>query len=274
MKRKNLIIISVLVAVFILRLILCELAAHTMPETERIDISELLLKENLSDEDYKVLLKQTGLGKSAVLDIKSSSDTFKEDILKYQEQNFEKVDYKCEYLFPVSNEEVLVTPDGESKTIMLPPVKNGDILITKATHTLGFRHGHSAIVLDAKNEITLESVVLGTKSAEQELDKWTKYPSLLILRHKNDKIAQSAVQFAKENLINVDYGLFAGILKKDKQHMKKIDSTQCAHLVWQAYYAAGEDVDKSGWLVIPDDIAQNKSLEIVFSYGFNPITRR
>lgn len=274
MKRKLKIIIPLIILLFAAGLIICEKEARTFPIAERMNISGLLTKENLSEDDYKILMQQTGLGRAAVCDIKNSSDNFKEDILAFQEQFFEKTDYKCEYLFPITNEERLFYSDGRRKNIMLAPVKDGDILITRATHSLGFRHGHAAIVIDAENEKTLESVVLGTKSAVQELDKWRNYPTVLILRPKDSKTAEKAAQYAKESLVNVDYGLFVGILKKDKQHMDIIDSTQCAHLVWQAYYAAGEDIDSDGWLVIPDDISQNTNLEVVFAYGFDPITRK
>ncbi len=274
MKNKFKIIIPFIILLFVSNLVICEKAARTLPDIKRTDISGLLANENLSEDDYKTLMLQTGLGKSAICDIKNNSENFKENILAFQEQFFEKADYKCEYLFPITNEERLISSDGKRKNIMLPPIKDGDVLITRATHSLGFRHGHAAIVIDAENGKTLESVVLGTKSTVQELDKWRNYPSLLILRHKNSEVAEKASAYAKEHLVDVDYGLFVGTLKKDKQHMDKIDSTQCAHLVWQAYYSAGEDIDSDGWLVIPEDIAKNKSLGVVFAYGFDPFTRK
>jgi uncharacterized protein YycO len=55
--------------------------------------------------------------------------------------------------------------------------------------------------------------------------------------------------------------------------MKAIDTTHCSHLVWQAYKAAGMDIDGSGWLVLPADIASDDDLDVVFAYGFDPKNR-
>ena len=269
LKRKGFV---ALIAVFLILVsvqIINENNVRTYPPQERRDISDLLLKEDFSEEDYDALLMQTGLGKEAICDFKKT-DSFKEIMLLFQEQFFEETEVDCEFIFPTTKEETL----KGGKRINIPPLKDGDILITKATHTLGWRHGHAAIVTDAETGETLEAVTYGCESSFQNVKKWEKYPSLLILRAKDEEIAKKAAEFAKNKLVGVDYGLFVGLLSKDKQDMKAIDTTHCSHLVWQAYKAAGMDIDGSGWLVLPSDIAADYDLEVIFAYGFDPKNRK
>lgn len=269
LKRKSLIVLISVFLVLVLVQIINEKNIRTNPPEEYRDINLLLAKENLTKEDYDALTMQTGLGKDAICEFQKEDD-FGKIMLSFQTQFFEKRDVDCEFIFPTTKEESL----KGSKRINIPPLKDGDILITKATHTLGWRHGHAAIVTDAEKGETLEAVTYGCESSLQNVSKWQKYPSLLILRAKDEEIAKKAAEFAKNKLVGVDYGLLVGILCKDKQEMEVIDTTHCSHLVWQAYKAAGMDIDGSGWLVLPGDIAADNDLDVVFAYGFDPKNRK
>ncbi len=242
-----------------------EFAVRQMPMTGKEDITAVLQKETLTENDYRYLLCQTGLGASAIEDIRKDTFSFRDAILAFQEQYFEPIEHRSEFIFfPTTKEETI-----QGEEIVLPPLRDGDILITRATHTLGFRHGHAAIVIDAAKGKTVESVLLGEKSSVQRVAKWKKYPSLLILRPKREELAIKAAKFAEEHLVGVDYSLFVGLLQKDKQHQNVIQSTHCSHLVWQAYWAAGLDLDGNGWLVLPQNIAASDELEVAFAYGFD-----
>lgn len=275
-RKKHIYLIAVLfmiAALFAVRLAVNESLAHVEPRIGRENISSLLEKQNFTDEDYRTILEQTGIGKSAVDELKTSV-YFAQMMLEFQEQYFAPAFWRCEFIFPTTKEESLTYENGSNRFIEFVPVHNGDIIITRATHTLGWRHGHAAIVTDAENEETLESVLLGQKSSFQDLTKWRNYPSVLVLRPKDEEIGEIAAQFAKQYLSGVDYSMFVGLKKKDKQTQDPIDSTQCAHLVWQAYRAAGLDIDSNGgWLVIPKDIANCKELEVVQAFGFDPDKR-
>ena len=261
-------LILVAAALFVLWLAVNESRAYVPPVAEREDIGSLVLQDTFSKEDYKTFLLQTGLGRAAVDDLKADSENFAANMLGFQEQYFAPARYVCEFMFPTTKEERLVRENGNIRLLTLAPVRNGDVIITRGTHTMGWRHGHAAIVTDAENDETLESVSLGQESSFQELDKWRKYPSVLILRPKQREAGEKAAAFAKEKLANVDYSPFVGIKRKNKQQMERIDSTQCAHLVWQAYCAAGIDLDSNGgWLVTPKDIANSSELELVQAYG-------
>ncbi len=50
-----------------------------------------------------------------------------------------------------------------------------------------------------------------------------------------------------------------------------IKSSHCSHIVWQAYMAAGCDIDSDkGFVVTPKDIAMSDELKIVQIFGINP----
>ena len=113
--------------------------------------------------------------------------------------------------------------------------------------------------------------MIGSPSERLSIHNWLSYPTLLILRPKDltEEDCRKVTEIARMELLDIPYNLLTGVLKKDKSSMETIDGTQCAHLVWQAYYKAGLDLDADkGWLVTPNDIAKSPHLEIVFSYGF------
>lgn len=261
---------AALILFFAVKLALIGQEAHFAPKVGREGLENILVKENFSAEDYQILMEQTGLGRAAVDELKAG-EAFSERVRAFQEQYFSPVHYESDSMFPTAREERLVYQDGNEREIELAPLHDGDIILTRATHTMLWRHGHAAIVTDAQNEETLESVVLGEKSSFQTLEKWKSYPSVLVLRAKDAEVGRQAAKYAKEHLSGIDYSLFVGIKKKDKQNMSQIDSTQCAHLVWQAYRASGIDIDSNGgWLVLPKDIINSKELDIVQIFGFSP----
>ena len=60
-------------------------------------------------------------------------------------------------------------------------------------------------------------------------------------------------------------------MKKDQGKSKK--GTNCSHLVWQAYYNAGYDIDTDGGPVCTSrDISMSDLLEVVQVYGFDPVS--
>lgn len=268
-KKRAWLLLAALTVLLVIRAVVNGQNVHTVSKMQRENITEILAQDSFSEKDYRTLLLQTGLGKTAVEDLKRQSESFTEDMLEFQEQYFAPVYCQSDVMFPTAREERLVDENGNPRTIRLAPVHDGDIVITRATHTMTWRHGHAAIITDAQAEQTLESVVFGEKSSFQMLEKWRGYPSVLVLRPKNRSAGEEAAQFAKTHLGDVDYSLFVGLKKKDKQEETAIDSTQCAHLVWQAYRAAGIDTDANGgWLVLPRDIANSPELELVQTFGF------
>lgn len=270
--------IALLICVLIIGLctistVITEQYAHIAPEYPKQDISAIVQKESFTSADYKLIMQQTGLGKQAIDHI-CQSDFSAEKLLLFQKQFFQEITYSCKNNSIISKEESIVDANGKTQyNILLAPLENGDILLTKASHTYGWRNGHAAVVIDAEQGKTLESVVLGTNSCIQDVNKWKKYPNFMILRLKNitsqqqNKIAADAYAY----LNNIPYDFTVGLLSAKTEQPGYINGTQCAHLVWQAYQFSGYDLDSDGGIIVtPKDIANSPLLEIVQVYGVNP----
>lgn len=240
--------------------------------TEFYDLSALLQQETFTEEEYEILFRQTGLGKAAISDLREESEDFAESVRFFQTQKLAPLRYRQTFLFfPTTTAEQLLDEEGNERFLTLPPLKNGDILITRSTKTLCYHHGHCALVFDAEHGKTAEALMIGTPSAILQTDLWCSYPTLLILRPKeadSDDI-ENMLTYAQKSLTGVPYNLLTGLIKKDKSDRERADYTQCSHLVWQAYRQLGIELDSDGgWLVTPCDIARSDELEVVFSYGF------
>ncbi len=226
-------------------------------------------QETFSEQDYNFIFSQTGLGKPAVDALKKESDDFKATLLSFQEQRFLKANQKRHYLFFPTTIADILEEDGNYRHLKLPPLETGDILITKSTKTLLYRHGHAAIVVDAGRGLVVEAMMLGVPSAITRTDGWEAYATLMVLRPKEKEKGEQAAEYAKTHLRGVPYHLLAGLFQKDKSGSESVDVTHCSHLVWQAYRAAGVELDSDGgWLVTPCDISYDSDLELVFAYGF------
>lgn len=280
MKRKRILLIGsiIIILVAVLSLVvttaLSEYKAHIYPDYSMTDIRSILLKTQLTNEDYKTLFLQTGLGKTAIEEIRRQHPNAMERMLSIQDNFFRRINFICEKTSLISMEESLV--DENKNTIdgtQLAPLHNGDILITKASHVYGWRNGHSAIVVDATQGKALESVLLGTNSSVQDISKWTNYPNFMLLRLKNapSELTESIAQRAAASLIDIPYNLTVGIFSPKFAKYGKITGTYCSHLVWQAYSLYGIDLDSDGGMIVtPKDIACCPKLEVIQVYGVDP----
>lgn len=248
--------------------------AHISPDYPRIDIRPVISKKILDEDDYKLLFYQTGLGKPAIDDLRKAPADFARTVLCFQDNLFRDIGFVCEKNSPISWEESVVDANGRyAAGTEMAPLHNGYILVTKSSHTYGWRNGHAALVVDAARGETLESVVLGTSSSIQHIDKWTNYPNFMVFRLRDasaeltDKIARSAADY----LYDIPYDLSVGILSPKSKKPGNIGGTHCSHLVWQAFRFFGYDLDSDGGAIVtPMDIAGSPLLEIVQVYGVNP----
>lgn len=247
--------------------------AHIAPDYQETDLTELLKKDTFTDEDYRTILMQTGLGRPAVDDLKKEPG-FAARVLQFQEDFFAPIDYVCQKLVFTTSQEYLVDENGRyTRPYELAPLKDGDILITKCAHTFGWRNGHAGIVVDAGAGQTVEAISLGQPSCYQSAESWTEFPSLIVLRLKDDtgQIAQKAAEAAEQYLVDVPYHITTGILGPKYMEPEEISGTHCSHLVWEAYRMFGIDLDSDGGrLVTVKDIANSPYLEVVQVYGADP----
>lgn len=263
------------VALFFLLTFLLNAAAeprdHVSPTYAKADLSPVLAKGALSDEDFDSLYRQTGLGKPAVQDLLLLPDG-KEKILQAQEDFFREPHITCKQISLTAYQESLTDETGSRiYGFSLAPLRDGDIILTRSMHSFGWRHGHAALITDAAAGQTLEAVSLGVDSSYQSVNGWRDWPTVMILRPKakyGEKATQ-AVAFANEHLAGIPYNLVAGIFTSKFQ--EDISGTQCAHLVWEAYMSAGLDLDSDGGKVVTvKDLANSEYLDVVQVYGVDP----
>lgn len=252
------------------------------PDEPKIDLATYLQQQLLfssqtppvlSQQAYGVLLKQTGLGKPSVDFLLEKGQKAAVKILEeYQELFYAKPEILCRKIGPITSEERLINREGKAVAAnRILHLEDGDVLITKATHSIGWRHGHAGLVVDAEQRITLEAAVWGELTAYQKVSKWESYPNLIQLRFRGDPaVKEQAVSYAKQHINEIPYGLLTGMVQKTKI-VEMVPKTQCAHLVWYPYLTQGIDLDSDGgWLVTPNDLTNSGWFEIVQVYGADP----
>jgi len=272
-------LLTITVILFIFAIIaameaIIEPAGYIHPDYPQTDISSILENNTISEENYKELFYQTGLGKTAIDEILKDKESGVTEILKFQETFFKVRNVYCEPIGIITSQESIVNEEGKPMYgFNLAPYENGYVLITKATHSLGWRHGHAAIITDSENGETLEAIILGSNTEFQNINKWRVYPSFIMLKLKDasQETLNEIAEFAKTNLSDKPYGLTIGLTSSKNPDPKNIKSTQCSHLVWYPFMQFGYDVDSDGsWLVTPKDIANSDLFEVVQVYGVDP----
>lgn len=234
--------------------------ARVVPSYAMEDIAPVLAKDEWSQEDYDFLYRQTGLSPSAL-------DEYREDedfILACQRDLFYDGEVQHDAANFGSSHDYF--PDKLFTMVSLRP---GDVLISSSVHTLGWRNGHAALVLNSSR--TLQAITIGVPSRIQGLVWFREAANFMVLRPVgiDKEVIDDIVDYAWDNLVNVEYSLFTGIFNA-KNQADDPQTTQCAHLVWQAYMAFGYDIDSDGGPVVtPKDIANSPYFEVIQVNGFD-----
>lgn len=231
------------------------------PDYVMMDLKNILNIDNfyqgdVDDKTMELIFYQTGLGEEAIEEIVSSCNNSGEvlDVLeKYQQQLF----------FGTNKNEVVSLEDG-------------DVMVSLSQRLCFYPHGHAAIVTDGETGEILEAKSYVAGSCIGSSKKWSKISSFVILRVKEEVAeecgnpAPKAAIYAKNNLNGLEYSLFKDIrLQADESP----EYTQCAHLVWYAYYKCGLDIDENRGLIIkPKDFLKSDVFEVVQVFGINPKT--
>lgn len=222
----------------------------------------------LTTEDYEIVMSQTGLGKSAFdsLIFQGRMDKI-EDYREYFLLDKEFYCYRegvfaCHESIKDSNDEFIDNPP-------FADIRNGDIIVTLSIHSLGWRHGHAAIVVDAEKGLCIQANMVGEKSGYGYVNTWKDFPMVALLRVKDESSekTEEIAKYAEDNLRGLPYSLFSGIVT-GRNSEKVPYATQCAHLVWYAYYHFGIDISPQGGRIItPYDFLKSEKLEVVQVYG-------
>ncbi len=248
----------ILVSLYMMQRYWAHREEHFYPDYARVVLTD--------ESDYETIFLQTGLGRPAVDRLRAEGDF--QGILDAQEEFWKKREVVCTPLLGWFTKEDRVNYEvaGDIKFADLQP---GDILVTLSTHSLGWRHGHVALVLD--EETTLESTVWGMDSSYGRVENWKRYSGFAVLRIKDvtPELQEQIVEYAQEELYGVPYHLTAGfILGKAPKTDAPYFGVQCAYLVWYAWNRFGYDLDSDGGrLVTAQDLLQSELLEVVQVYG-------
>lgn len=237
----------------------------------------------LTENEYELIFKQTGLGRSAVDYIIKNKKDYKKEIEKFQKIFFDGYPYTCAKIGVLTHNERMRDKNGKKiKGNELVDLRPGDVLVNLSAYTLGFRHGHCGIVVDkpkkGKEAKTIEAIYVGSPTKYQTTGKWRSCPTFIHLRiskeaaeskgYTQEELGRLFAAYTKEKCLDVSYGLFPGISNNNYGNIRK---THCSHLIWYVYNQFGYDVDSDGGIIVtPADIAASDLFEIVQVYGINP----
>lgn len=240
--------------------------ARVLPSYEKVDISELIYKEEWTEKDYDVLYHQTGLGKTAL----ASMTGKRAKLLEFQNALFYEGELEHQQVTFTTKQDKL-----KDFTAPLADIRPGDVIVSSTCHTLGWRNGHAALVIS--NMLLLESVSMGTPSqiSMSGINWFRTATNFIVLRLKGDssEVAEEGkriADLAQDTLVAVPYSLTVGIFSKKDQGQTPT-GTHCSHLVWQAFKNCGYDIDANGGgLCTARDISRSPLLEVIQVYGFDP----
>lgn len=246
-------------------------ASYQEQDNKRISLSKILEKPILSSKDYQVIFEQTGLGTQAVEALKNQQGYRRDEIETFQRAVFSSRKVDCRAMSIVTRQDQCELSEGQA--LPMAPVEDGDILISFSSHTLGWRHGHAGIVVDAEEGLCLEAVMIGSDSEIMDMDHWVEYSNFAVLRLKNaDEQKRRAIAgYAREYLDGVPYSLLSGLLGKKEAVSDYCRQAQCAYLIWYAFDRFGYDLDSDGGRIVTvADLAGSSLLEVVQNFHINP----
>ena len=209
-------------------------------------------------------------------ELRSLGEAGEQQILDTQAAFFAKTATDCGSLGPTTREDHVVDENGNIiYGCPMAPMEDGDVFLAFSTHTLGWRHGHAGLVVDAARGITLEAVLIGSDSATANASHWACYSNFIHLRLKDitPQEQQAIADYAMEHLNGIPYHLTSGVLSREKAPDPDSPGfgAQCAYLVWYALYQAGYDTDSDGGRIVTvGDLAESPLFEIVQVYGLDP----
>ena len=255
-------VIFLLVIVLQIGLVVSDGIECWRPDYAKADLTETLHKETLTDEDYELLYRQTGLTKIGVDRALARGEEGIERICEIQDSFFAEHEAENDKFGPWACRDLI----GSSVPNIY--LEDGDIVVTSSTHISFMRIGHSGLVVDGEAGEVLQANTYGETSGMVKISYFTRRVNFMVFRPKADKETRTAAaEYAKLNLTDLPYSAFVGIFS-DKNSIEK---TQCAHIIWYAYRQYGLELDgNGGLLVLPYDIAHSDNVELVQVFGLDP----
>ena len=240
------------------------------PDYDMVDIKPILEKETLTQEDYDILYKQTGVTKLGVDSMRAQS-YFAGKMLDIQESFFRRRELVVENFAPFCYSEMMDIQSYKDYSVVAD-LQDGDILVSNSMRVSWWRFGHSALVVNGQSRLILEAMEPGLKSMVNYVNTFEVRPNFILLRPKIDeKIKKEVASYAFDNLRGLEYNLYPGVFSPKFE--ENITKTHCSHVVWYAYKKFNIDIDSNGGgIVTPEDIYNSEYMEVVQVFGLNPDT--
>ena len=237
------------------------------PDYEKTDISELIEKSQLSQADYELLYRQTGLTKLGIDDMRSD-EAGRNKIKEIQNSFFTDYTVTTRRFGTFTYTEELGTK-GKKQYSVLANLRDGDIFVSSSMYVSWWRWGHAALVVDGANNQVLEAIKPGYKSEVGNANVFFYRANFILLRPKVDEsVKKKVVDYAKENLLGVNYSLYTGYFSP--KYETKQTTSNCGHIVWRAYKEYGVDIDSNGGrMVFPKDIFHSEYMQVVQVFGLD-----
>lgn len=141
--------------------------------------------------------------------------------------------------------------------------KKGQILITDDATTLGYSHGHAAILYSTTHTVEHLGKNTTTYSGYYDVSWWQSFDTIKSFNYSDDDIMSAAADYAYDNLRGKEYNVIA-----DRTSSK----VNCATLVWKAYNSEGVNiVNSTSGTVKPQDFDTSSKLSWVRSVGWNNV---
>ncbi len=228
-------------------------------KVERIDLTSLLNKEELTDEDYKIIYEQTGVTTYGVNRLLENKEYGIFKLKAIQNAFLEEVKGESKLLGPYCYYQVT------NHYMEMVTLKEGDIILSSGTQFLGKTFGHAGLVTSPTT--ILESYGYNELSDLGIKEDFTNRASFIVLSPKVDeKTKKEVAKYAENNLQGIPYNVFIGLLGTKNT----IKSTQCSHIVWYAYNHFGYDFDSNGGeICLPHDLLDLEKMDVVQVYGFD-----
>lgn len=232
------------------------------PKYEKIDISYLLDGRELSDEDYELLFRQTGITREGIDDIIACGDVGR--ISRIQNSFFDGGGYSY-YRFGW----LMSSFDKDVGHYAYPVLRDGDIVCCFSTFMSSLEIGHCAIVVDGQLNLLAETADYSATFDLINAEDFFKPTAFAVLRPVTDEATKAeAVRIAMDELYGTEYSILAGIFEPKARD--PINKTHCSHSVWYAYERAGLDLDANGGkIVTPRDIFESPHLELISVRGID-----
>lgn len=269
-KNKAVKVISIILAVIIVLVSTLVIGAKArenykpwQPNYDKVDISAVLNKTELTNDDYSLLFRQTGLTKLGIDGLLENGD--KATILEIQAYFFEKQDVYYKKFAPLMG----YMRRHNDSYVPHAVLENGDILFSPSTFLSMIEMGHSAMVINENSQTLIQASGYGVPSNTVTANNIFVRPSFVILRVNADKKTRNEVSsYARQNLMSLNYDILAGIF--EPKAPKNLERTHCSHVIWYAYNHFGIDIDGSGGkIVTPYDLTLSKNVSVVQVYGLD-----